>query len=142
MRYGSGGQSKVIAVSGKDRGAILLAGKRGTAYMYMGKTGRFASSTYYMQTHPEWHTRFYADRPQDKWFTQTWTLSHPEAAYARSSSEASPWFRNFSGMGQSFPFKPAGVQHPTRRTTKHLCERHSATRRHWSSRAPRWKASS
>jgi len=107
MRYGSGGQSKVIAVSGKDRGAILLAGKRGTAYMYMGKTGRFASSTYYMQTHPEWHTRFYADRPQDKWFTQTWTLSHPEAAYARSSSEASPWFRNFSGMGQSFPFKPA-----------------------------------
>src|SRR6187401_1452969 len=29
MRYGSGGQSKVIAVSGKDRGAILLAGKRG-----------------------------------------------------------------------------------------------------------------
>jgi predicted AlkP superfamily pyrophosphatase or phosphodiesterase len=106
MRYSTGGQSKVIAVSGKDRGAILLAGKRGTAYMYMGKTGRFASSTYYMQTHPEWHTRFYADRPQDKWFTQTWTLLLPEAVYARSSAESSPWFRSYSGMGQNFPFKP------------------------------------
>jgi hypothetical protein len=106
MRYGSGGQSKVIAVSGKDRGAILLAGKRGTAYMYMGKTGRFASSTYYMPAHPEWHTRYYADRPQDKWFTQAWTLLQPEAAYARSSSESRPWFRNLSGMGQGFPFKP------------------------------------
>jgi hypothetical protein len=106
LRYATGGQAKVIAVSGKDRGAILLAGKRGTAYMYMGKTGRFASSTYYMQTHPEWHTRYYTDRPQDKWFAHTWTLSQPEAVYARSSTDNSPWFRNFFGMGQAFPFKP------------------------------------
>ena len=106
MRYGSGGLSKVIAISGKDRGAILLAGKRGTAYMYMGKSGRFASSTYYMQAHPDWHTRYYAGRPQDQWFTQSWTLSQPEAAYARSSADGSPWIRNYSGMGQHFPFKP------------------------------------
>src|SRR5882724_2367589 len=33
LRYRSG-QSRVLAVSGKDRGAILLAGKTGTAYMY------------------------------------------------------------------------------------------------------------
>ncbi|NBS57736.1 MAG: alkaline phosphatase family protein [Betaproteobacteria bacterium] len=45
-------RAKVIALSGKDRGAILPAGKTGTAYMYMGDSGRFASSTYYMKAHP------------------------------------------------------------------------------------------
>jgi hypothetical protein len=35
----------VIAISGKDRGAILPAGKTGTAWMYMKQTGQFATST-------------------------------------------------------------------------------------------------
>ena len=38
-------RSKVIGISGKDRGAILPAGHKGTAYMYMGETGQFSSST-------------------------------------------------------------------------------------------------
>ena len=45
-------RSKVIAISGKDRGAILPAGKTGIAYMYMGSSGQFASTTFYMQQHP------------------------------------------------------------------------------------------
>ena len=39
-------RSKVIAISGKDRGAILPAGEAGTAYMYMEQRGRVASRTY------------------------------------------------------------------------------------------------
>lgn len=112
LRYATGNRAKVIAVSGKDRGAILLAGKTGTAYMYMDKSGRFASSTYYMQTHPDWHTRYYANKPQDKWFDQTWSLLLPEAAYARSAAEVQPWFRSFAGMGQAFPFKPGRGKAP------------------------------
>ena len=61
LRDSNGGRSRVIAISGKDRSAILLAGKRGTAYMVMAKSGRFASSTYYMKAHPEWHARYYAE---------------------------------------------------------------------------------
>ena len=106
LRYATGNRSKVLTVSGKDRGAILLAGKTGTAYMYMSKSGRFASSTYYMPAHPDWHTRYYAGKPQDKWFTQTWTPLLQEAAYARSSSAAQPWYGNLAGMGRAFPFKP------------------------------------
>ncbi len=103
LHYATGGLSRVIAVSGKDRGAILLAGRKGTAYMYMGSSGRFASSTYYMKAHPEWHARYYAGRPQDKWFGQSWTLLLPEAAYARSAPEGQKWLRAFSGMGDRFP---------------------------------------
>ena len=106
LKYSNNGQSKVITVSGKDRGAILLAGKRGTAYMYMDKSGRFASSSYYMKDHPQWHARYYAGKPQDKWMGQAWTLLLPEAAYARSMVEGQPWQpRNFAGLGGGFPFQ-------------------------------------
>jgi predicted AlkP superfamily pyrophosphatase or phosphodiesterase len=106
LRYANGRQSRVISISGKDRGAILLAGKSGTAYMYMEKTGRFASSTYYMKEHPQWHARYYAGRPQDRWFGKSWALLLPEAAYARSISDHQPWFRSYRGFGTTFPFQP------------------------------------
>jgi hypothetical protein len=104
LRYATNGQSKVIAVSGKDRGAILLAGHRGTAYMYMDKSGRFASSTYYMKAHPAWHDTFYAKKPQDKWMGQSWGLLLAESAYARSITEGQPWHRAYVGGGKTMPF--------------------------------------
>ena len=103
LRYANNGQSRVVAVSGKDRGAILLAGKRGTAYMYMSTSGRFASSTFYMKEHPQWHARYYAARPQDKWMGRSWTLLLPEAAYARSLPDGQSWQREFAGVGVVLP---------------------------------------
>jgi predicted AlkP superfamily pyrophosphatase or phosphodiesterase len=112
LRYANGGRSKVLTVSGKDRGAILLAGKTGTAYMYMDKSGRFASSTYYMKEHPRWWTSFYASRPQDRWLGKSWTLALSEPAYARSISDPQAWFPNYRGMGNRFPFAlPSGAAH-------------------------------
>lgn len=85
-------QSKVIAISGKDRGAILPAGKTGTAYMYMGATGQFASTTHYMQEHPTWVTAFNAAKPADRYFRSEWTALLPDAAYARSVADNQPWY--------------------------------------------------
>ena len=104
LRYANNGRSKVLAVSGKDRGAILLAGRTGTAYMYMDRTGRFASSTYYMKEHPRWWERYYASRPQDRWFKKSWILALTESAYARSIADAQPWFSDYDDMGDRFPF--------------------------------------
>jgi predicted AlkP superfamily pyrophosphatase or phosphodiesterase len=84
--------SKVIAISGKDRGAILPGGKTGTAYMYMSDTGRFASSSYYMKTHPAWVGAFNAARPADRYFKASWSPLLPEAAYARSAPDDRPWY--------------------------------------------------
>lgn len=81
LRYATGNQSKVVTVSGKDRGAILLAGKTGTAYMYMSKTGRFASSTYYMQQHPAWVTKYHEGNPQNRFYGQAWKPLLPDSAY-------------------------------------------------------------
>ncbi|MDB5946219.1 MAG: alkaline phosphatase family protein [Ramlibacter sp.] len=85
-------RSKVISVSGKDRGAILPAGKSGTAYMYMSSTGQFASSTYYMQDHPGWVNEFNSRKPADRYFRTQWKALLPEAAYARSVPDDQPWF--------------------------------------------------
>lgn len=87
LRYASGNQSKVITVSGKDRGAILLAGKTGTAYMYMKKSGNFSSSTYYMQTYPKWRDEFVAKKPQDQYYGKRWTPLLPESAYANDAND-------------------------------------------------------
>jgi len=85
-------RAKVIGVSGKDRGAILPAGKTGTAYMYMAQTGQFASSTYYMAQHPAWVDAFNAARPADRWFKQEWKPLLKDEAYARSLPDRQPWY--------------------------------------------------
>ena len=84
--------SKVIAMSGKDRGAILPAGKSGVAYMYMAASGNFASTTHYMAQHPAWVDAYQASKPADRYFRAQWTPLLPEAAYARSLPDNQPWF--------------------------------------------------
>ena len=100
LRYASGNRSKVVTVSGKDRGAILLAGKTGTAYMYMDKTGDFASSTYYMQQHPAWVERFKAAKPQDRYYAKSWKPLLPDAAYADDAPDPAPSLKS----PNRFPF--------------------------------------
>ena len=85
-------QSKVLAISGKDRGAILPAGKSGTAYMYMAASGEFASSTHYMAQHPAWVNAHNATKPADRYFKTAWKALLPEAAYARSLPDNQLWF--------------------------------------------------
>ncbi len=103
---GMDARSKVVAISGKDRGAILPAGKLGTAYMYMGASGQFASTTYYMKEHPAWVNAFHAGKPADRYFRAEWKPLLPEAAYARSIPDSQPWFGPRGGklpMGMSAP---------------------------------------
>jgi len=85
-------RSKVVAVSGKDRGAILLAGHAGSAYIYMRQTGRFASTSYYMPRHPAWVDAFNDRKLADGLFGAHWTPLLPEMAYARSLADGQPWY--------------------------------------------------
>lgn len=85
LRYANNNLSRVFAVSMKDRSAILLAGKTGTAYVYRSATGAFASTSYYMSEHPPWVAAFFADKPQDKYFKQSWAPLLPTTAYVHST---------------------------------------------------------
>jgi predicted AlkP superfamily pyrophosphatase or phosphodiesterase len=99
LRYATGNRAKVVTVSGKDRGAILLAGKTGTAYMYMDGSGNFASSTFYMQVHPEWVQRYQATRPQDRYYGKSWTPMLADSAYVTDAGD-----ELYPGAGNRFPF--------------------------------------
>jgi predicted AlkP superfamily pyrophosphatase or phosphodiesterase len=94
--------SRVIAISGKDRGAILPAGQAGTAYMYMSGSGDFASSTYYMQTHPKWVDDFNAGKPTHAYFNRTWAPILAESAYQHSVPDGQTWYRK-DGNGDHLP---------------------------------------
>ena len=100
LRYATGNRSKVVTVSGKDRGAILLAGKTGTAYMFMDKTGDFASSTYYMDKHPAWVERFRAAKPQDRYYARSWKPLLDDKAYA----DDAPYPEATTANPNRFPF--------------------------------------
>jgi predicted AlkP superfamily pyrophosphatase or phosphodiesterase len=94
--------SKVIAISGKDRGAILPGGHKGVAYMYMSSSGEFASSTYYMASHPQWVSEFNAAKPADAFFGKAWSPLLQEVDYARSVPDGQPWQFN-GGNGHKLP---------------------------------------
>src|SRR4051812_18578054 len=102
------GKSKVVAISGKDRSAIGLAGQSGTAYMHSTLTGRFITSDYYMEGYPEWWKGFYSGKPQDRYFGKSWDPLLPQAAYARSTSDDRPWTTRYKGLGSRFPHATAG----------------------------------
>ena len=91
--------SKVVGISGKDRGAILPAGHKGVAYMYQSSNGTFSSTTYYMKEHPKWVADWNASKPADKYFKAEWKLLLGEAAYASSLPDNQKWY----GRGGALP---------------------------------------
>lgn len=87
LRYATGNRANVVSVAGKDRSAILLAGKTGTAYMYNSRSGNFASSSYYMSGYPDWHKKYHDKKPQDRFYGKQWQALLPEAAYSADAND-------------------------------------------------------
>jgi len=89
-------ESKVIAVSIKDRGAVLPAGHLGdAAYWYEGETGNFVSSSWYVSELPEWLQDF-NDRELAKDFaSRTWETLLPMDQYTESSADNRPYEGTF-----------------------------------------------
>jgi Type I phosphodiesterase / nucleotide pyrophosphatase/Peptidase propeptide and YPEB domain len=102
------GRSKVVAIAGKDRSAIGLAGQYGAAYMHSATTGRFITSNYYMEDYPGWWKGFYESKPQNKYFKESWSLLLPEVSYARSTSDDRPWTTKYKDLGTRFPHPIVG----------------------------------
>ena len=99
-------RSKVMGLSIKDRGAVLPAGHMAdAAYWYDSKTGRFISSTYYMNQMPAWADKFNKLNKADQYLNQTWNTSFPLEKYVASGPDLSPYERKFSGKSTTaFPY--------------------------------------
>ncbi len=109
LRLLSGGKSKVVSVAVKERGALLLGGRTGTAFFFGEKTGDWTTSTYYMNELPAWVTAFNGKRLADVFYGKEWTRSLPEAAYGPEPDD-NAWEADILGLGRTFPHKITGKE--------------------------------
>ncbi len=103
LRSNTAGQSKVVAVSVKDRGAISMAGHTGTAYWFSKAGGEFVTSTYYLDQYPEWVTAFNAKQPAQQFANTSWDLLHDQGSYLFAETDDREWETDVAGFGRVFP---------------------------------------
>jgi predicted AlkP superfamily pyrophosphatase or phosphodiesterase len=107
MRLSDNFQSKVVAVSLKDRAAVLPGGQRPNgAFWFSEAGGEFVSSDYYGKELPEWVKKFNASMRPDKYFGAKWDRMLPLDAYKRAQKENTDVQK--SALGTGFPYTVTG----------------------------------
>ena len=90
------GRGKVVAVSGKRAGAVLLGGQGADAVYWWDDRGRFATSNEGLP--PAWVANFNDSEPSTAWFGERWERLLPQAAYAEAARGAAT-----EGLDALFP---------------------------------------
>jgi predicted AlkP superfamily pyrophosphatase or phosphodiesterase len=103
LRSSTGGKAKVVGVSVKDRGAISMAGHSGTAYWFSKASGGFVTSTYYMDSYPDWVVEFNSRKPAQQFANSSWNLLHDQDSYLFGDSDDREWETDVAGFGRVFP---------------------------------------
>ncbi len=99
-------KGKTIGISVKDRGAILPAGHTANAaYWFHGADeGRFISSTYYLETLPNWVQTFNNSDSAES-YLKVWNTLYDISTYTESGSDLNTFERGFRGQeNATFPF--------------------------------------
>jgi predicted AlkP superfamily pyrophosphatase or phosphodiesterase len=105
-----GPRAKIYGVSGKDRGAVSMAGHMGKAFWYSTKNGQFASSTYYYKGFPKWVSDWNALKKADAYDGKEWALSRPRETYKYAAQDDRSYENPLDlGYGKVFPH-PFGAQ--------------------------------
>ncbi len=107
MRLATNFRSKSIGIAIKDRGAILPAGhSANAAYWYDGNSGKWISSSYYMNELPTWVNKFNDRKVVDSFYKLGWQLMTNEKDYVQSDNNAyHPYeFTPFGNKSNSFPY--------------------------------------
>src|SRR5918994_300942 len=102
LKATTSGRSRVVAIAGKDRSAIMLGGHLADA-AYWTEDTLVVTSTYYMRELPGWVARFNASGPITKFLGATWDRALPAAAYATAGADDVDAEENPGGMGRTFP---------------------------------------
>jgi hypothetical protein len=98
LRLATNFHSKVIGISIKDRGAILPAGhSANAAYWYDGVSGKWITSTYYMQALPSWVNQFNDKKWPDTFYQKDWSTLLPLESYVQSDADDVPYEGKLTG---------------------------------------------
>jgi predicted AlkP superfamily pyrophosphatase or phosphodiesterase len=103
------GRSKIFGVSGKDRGAVPMAGHTGKAFWFSTDTGDFVTSTYYYDAYPDWVRDWNAQRKAESHADSSWILLNDAATYLLGHQDDRAYEVDLKGYGRVFPH-PFGKQ--------------------------------
>ncbi|WNG18248.1 alkaline phosphatase family protein [Cystobacter fuscus] len=106
LRLATNEQGKAVALSGKARSAIPLAGRLGQAYWFDETVGKFVTGTWYTKELPGWLKDFNAANPPTTWFGKTWEPVRPRTEYLGEDDR--PYEGGYYELGRVFPHPLTG----------------------------------
>ena len=106
------GRAKIFAVSGKDRGAVPLAGHSGKAFWFSTDSGDFVTSRFYYDAYPVWVSDWNARRQAEDHADTHWRLLHEQRSYLFGDRDDRPYEIDLKGYGRTFPHPFGPVDHP------------------------------
>jgi predicted AlkP superfamily pyrophosphatase or phosphodiesterase len=111
LKISTGGRSKVVTVSAKDRAAIMMGGHLADAAYWMEDT-LFVTSSYYRPDLPGWVRSFNAGGKVTSYFGTQWERLLPAAAYEMVGPDDVRAESDVAGTGRTFPHRLAGEPTP------------------------------
>ncbi len=106
LRIHSNFKSKVIAISNKDRSAILMAGKLGAAYWI--SDSLIVTSTYYMESLPPYIQAINTVGLIKNYFGTTWNEINPSIAAILCDEDDVHYEADWGKIGKVFPHHISG----------------------------------
>jgi len=104
MKLSNNFASKVIGIALDNSAAILSAGHSADfAFWYDGERGNWVSSSYYIDSLPDWVEDFNGKRLPDTYLERTWETFRPITEYTESVSDTTPSEDGFKGK-YTFPY--------------------------------------
>ncbi len=114
LRSKYGDKSKIAALSFKDRGAVLTAGRKpDLALWYEKKLGSMTSSTYYGKALPAWVTEWLSKHPISDYY-KDWNVGDAKKLAAMLGPDEAPGEGDYLGFGTTFPYNPKTTMAPSK----------------------------
>ncbi len=126
LRMATNFQSRVVGVSLKDRASILPAGHTANAAFWLDDaSGKFITSTYYMDQLPDWAEKYNRDKNIDWLIHDGWNTLYPMNTYMQSDSDNQSYEGKLSGEpAPVFPHNIKGAYAKNRGSFRSIFELH------------------
>ncbi|QFU77294.1 alkaline phosphatase family protein [Halioglobus maricola] len=112
LKISSPASGKAFGISGKDRSAVAMAGKVGTAYWFSTDTGDFQTSSYYSDAYPDWVREWNAAGHTAALADSDWQLTLAAEKYVLADRDNRPYEVDLKGFGKIFPHNYGPANHP------------------------------
>lgn len=103
LRLAQNFRNKTVAISLKDRGAILPGGHTSNgSYWFDNATGAWITSDFFMKSLPQWMIDFNNKKLPDLYTKQNWKTLFPLNTYLNSTTDDKPYESNLPGEDKTF----------------------------------------